>query len=308
MKRREFCAVSVPGAFSASLLGCSPTPVHVPKGLERYQNALVQLERGRGRLGVAILDAQSGASFGHRLDERFALCSTFKLPLAAMVLQAADQGRLSLDTPISYSKVDIVPHAPVTEQHLAAGSMTVGQLARAGQVQSDNVAANLLLRQLGGPAGFTRWCRQMGDEVTRLDRLEPELNVLEPGDERDTTTPRAMTNLITRIFTRDVLSEGSRGLLQTWMRETMTGSKRLRSGFPPDWLAGDKTGTSLGPGLLGRYNDVACAWFTQRAPMIVSCYFESPAASADMRDEDQAVLAKVGYIAARWAQDVLHAG
>ena len=159
---------------------------------------------------------------------------------------------------------------------------------------------------LNRPEKLNAYTTEMGDEVTRLDRLEPELNVLEPGDERDTTTPRAMTNLIARIFTNDVLSNGSRDLLQTWMRETMTGTKRLRAGFPVDWQAGDKTGTSIGPKSLGRYNDVACVWFTHRAPLVVSCYFESPVGTPDMRDEDQAVLAKVGYIAARWALDVLN--
>jgi beta-lactamase class A len=123
------------------------------------------------------------------------MCSTFKLPLAALVLRAVDRGQLKLGTRLRYSKADIVSHMPVTEAHLNEGSMSVEALAQAAQVYSDNVAANLLLKQLGGPGAFTAFCRELGDSVTRLDRYEPMLNLSAPGDARDTTTPLAMVHL-----------------------------------------------------------------------------------------------------------------
>jgi len=258
---------------------------------------IADLERkSGGRLGLCVLDTATGRNLGHRMNERFAMCSTFKMPLAAAILRQADRGKLSLDTFVPYTKADLVPHAPVTEANLAKGAMTIRALAEAAQKQSDNPAANLLLKQIGGPAGFTTFFRDIGDTVTRLDRYEPEMNDLKPGDERDTTTPGAMAQTATKILTGDILTPASRELLIRWMIDTTTGSKRIRAGLPPRWRAGDKTGTSLA----GFYNDVAIAWPPGRPPLIVAAYFNAKTGSDDMRDEDQAVLAEIGRIAAAW--------
>lgn len=303
MRRRDFVAGAVPAALS--LTRCTASAARVPDAEKSYSLALGHLERSVGRLGVAVVDQQTQRYFGHRMDERFALCSTFKLPLAAMVLSAMDAGRIAADESLDYTEQDLVPHAPITAPKLPQGSMGVLELAKAAQTHSDNVAANLLLRRLGGPEAFTRWCRQWGDEVTRLDRFEPELNLVVDGDQRDTTSPRAMAHLVGRFFGTEVLGAASQARLRSWMTETQTGAKRLRRGFPDAWQSGDKTGTSLGKGLPSYYNDVACVWFTKRAPLVVACFFESSAEATDIRDEDQVVLAKVGHIAAHWARAAL---
>lgn len=143
--------------------------------------------RAGGRLGVALRDTGSGRQWVHRADERFALCSTFKLPLAAAVLQAIDQGRLKADARLPLRAEDQVPHMPATQAWLARGWATPLALAEAAQCTSDNLAANLLLRALGGPEGFTGWLRAQGDAVSRVDRYEPQMNRVAAGDARDTT-------------------------------------------------------------------------------------------------------------------------
>lgn len=303
MRRREFMAGSVPAALL--LTRCTPPSARAADAEEEYSVALAHLERSAGRLGVVVIDSETNRHFGHRMDQRFAMCSTFKLPLAAMVLSAMDSGLLGADESLSFTAKDLVPHAPITAPNLSLGAMSILELAKAAQTHSDNVAANLLLRRLGGPQAFTRWCRELGDDVTRLDRWEPELNLVVDGDARDTTSPRAMAHLVSRFFDAHVLTEASRARLRRWMTETQTGAKRLRAGFPRTWQSGDKTGTSLGKGLPSYYNDIACVWFTNRAPLVVTCFFESSTETTDMRDEDQVVLAKVGHIAAHWARQTL---
>jgi beta-lactamase class A len=194
-----------------------------------------------------------------------------------------------------------VPHAPVTGKNLDKGGMTIRDLAEAAQKTSDNVAANLLLKQIGGPEGFTQFFRDIGDTVTRLDRYEPEMNAggIE-GDERDTTTPAAMSETIRKLMTTDAITPASRLILRDWMIDTETGLKRLRAGFSAGWVAGDKTGTGL-DGKLGKYNDVAIAWPKDRGALIVAAYFNVPQASDDIEDRHQAVLAEVGRIASAWA-------
>lgn len=265
-------------------------------------NALSALEvRAGGRLGACILNTLTGHHVGHRMDERFPLCSTFKLPLAAVVLREADMGRLRLANMIGFSQKDMVSFAPVTSVHLDKGGMTVGALAEATQVASDNVAANLLLRQLGGPAAFTAILRSVGDRTTRLDRFEPMLNLVLAGEVHDTTTPRAMAATMSRFLTGDLLTHASRELLIAWMIATKTGSKRIRAGLPTEWRAGDKSGTAMADAMTDKYNDVAITWPPGEAAIIVTAYFDTNTTSADIRDEDQAVLAEVGRIAATWA-------
>lgn len=277
------------------------TPAIAKPRIDLTKRALVELEqKSGGRLGVCFLDTGTGNTNGHRMHERFAMCSTFKLPLAAAIMQRADNGTLTLDTVVPYTKADIVPHAPVTEANLDKGGMTIRDLAEAAQKQSDNVAANLLLKQLGGPAGFTQFFRALGDTATRLDRFEPHMNDVKPGDERDTTLPVAAAGILRKILTGDVLKPASRELVIQWMVDTSTGLKRLRAGLPKTWRAGDKTGTGL-DGESGKYNDVAIAWPPGGAPIIVTSYLNVPQATDHIRDDHQAILADVARTAANWA-------
>ena len=266
-------------------------------------DALLNLEkRAGGRLGVCIIDTASGRKLSYRGHERFAMCSTFKLALAAAILREADHGKLKLDTFVPYTKADMVMHAPVTEANLDKGGMTVGALAEAAQKQSDNPAANLLLKRLGGPAGFTQFFRNIGDTVTRLDRYEPEMNLVAPGDERDTTTPEAMAATVNKILlTGRVLTRGARMQLMQWMTDTTTGAKRLRAGLPEAWRTGDKTGSALDD-YSGKYNDIAYAFPPEKPPLIIAAYYNTAAPRENLLDEDQAVLAEVGRIATRWME------
>ncbi|WP_372504845.1 class A beta-lactamase, partial [Streptomyces lavenduligriseus] len=159
---------------------------------------LAELERRYGaRLGVYARNVRTGRTVAHRAEERFAMCSTFKAFAAAAVLR--DHGdRAPLDRVVHYPPRDILPNSPRTEENLATG-MTVAGLCAAAIQYSDNAAGNLLLRELGGPAGLTRFLRSLGDTVSRLDRWEPELNTAIPGDVRDTTTPEAIAGSLERL-------------------------------------------------------------------------------------------------------------
>lgn len=263
--------------------------------------ALAALEtRTGGRLGVGLLDTGSGRIAGHRLDERFAMCSTFKLALAGLVLREAAQGRLRLDDAVPVTKADLVAYAPVVEPRVGQ-TMTVAALAEATQTTSDNAAANLLLARLGGPAGFTAALRALGDTVTRLDRLEPQLNLVVPGDDRDTTSPRAMAETLRRLLTGDVLPAPSRERLIGWMVATTTGMKRLRAGLPAAWRSGDKTGTAQADAMTDKVNDIGMTWPPGKAPIVITAYFDSSRRTDATQPADEAALAEVGRIAAAWA-------
>lgn len=244
-----------------------------------------------GRLGVAVMNTQTGAQYGHRGDERFPMCSTFKLVAAALVLRRVDGKEESLDRPIRFGPADLVPHSPVTTQHVAQGAMTIADLCEATITQSDNAAANLLMRTFGGPAGLTAYLRSIGDEVTRLDRIEPDLNEAVPGDLRDTTTPNAMLGTMRNIVLGNALSPASRTQITRWLLANKTGDRRLRALLPIDWRVADKTGA----GANGTNNDVAVMWPSTNVPVLVCSYLTGTKAPAAASNK---TLAEVGRLVA----------
>lgn len=237
-------------------------------GDEAFRRGVLALEKeAKGRLGLVILGTGSGARFVHRPNERFPMCSTFKLPLAAAVLGQIDLGRERLDRAIAIAESDIVAHSPITKTRVG-GSATVAELCEATMTESDNAAANLLLPIVGGPAGMTRFMRGLDGGVSRLDRVEPALNESRPGDPRDTTSPAAMATMLQRLALGSVLSPPSRERLVGWMLANKTGAKRLRAGLPAGWRVGDKTGA----GANGSDNEAAILWPPNRPPFLVAAY------------------------------------
>lgn len=191
-----------------------------------------------------------------------------------------------------YSKERVVAYSPETKKHAGEGGMTLGEICKAALTLSDNTAANLMLESIGGPARLTQFARALGDDVTRLDRIEPELNEAKPGDPRDTTTPAAMLDDLRKIVLGDALSAQSRHQMTDWMVANKTGDRRLRAGIPRDWHVGDKTGS----GGNAQTNDIAVIWPPGRGPIIVTVYFADSPASDDARDS---VLAHVGRLAVK---------
>ncbi len=255
-----------------------------------------------GRLGAFVLDTGSGRSFGWRADERFCHCSTFKFSLAAMALRESDAGRIDLNETLAFGRADLVAYAPVVEAHLAEGGLSVVALAEAAQVASDNAAANVLMRRLGGPAALTRFWREIGDGVSRIDGYEPEINVIPAGTRENSTTPEAMAGTVRRIVLGDVLRAESRERLRGWMEATRSGAHRIRAGLPSGWHGLDKTGTGMRPGIGNKTNDIAVLMPPGgRAPLIVTGYVENPVFAEDAHPQDEAVLRTLGETAVAWA-------
>ena len=249
--------------------------------------------RAAGRLGVAVLDTVTARRLAYRADERFAICSTFKWLLGAQVLSRTAAGMEQLSRVVKYDETALLEYAPVTRARVREGGMTVSELVSAAIQYSDNTAANLLLRAVGGPASFTAFLRQLGDQGTRLDRFEPNLNSAIRGDVRDTTTPNAMLANMRVLLLGDYLSRTARDQLLAWLIGNTTGAEKLRAGLPRTWRVGDKTGM----GANGATNDVAIMWPVERRPVLIAAYLaDTNAGLADRND----ALAQVGRAVARW--------
>jgi len=259
---------------------------------------LAQLEEASGgRLGVAVFDAHGVQRVSYRPGERFIMCSTFKLLAVADALTRVDAGTLSLEQRVQFTKADLLEYAPAAKQHVGRGWMTVREIFAAVIELSDNTAANLLVKSVGGPADVTRYLRSIGDRFTRLDRIEPALN--RPVGILDTTTPESMGFDACRLLLqRKLLSASSRALLTGWLRRSTTGLDLLRAGFPSTWRAGDKTGMGGGhtpSGDSDTRNDVAVVWPPGRSPFVAAVYLTGVTVAAEKRD---AVIADVGRLIA----------
>jgi beta-lactamase class A len=252
----------------------------------RFMLRIAALEAAHGgRLGVAALDVATGRCVAHRGGERFLLCSTFKVPAVAYVLDRVQAGLESLTRKVRIAATDLVTYAPVVETHVGQ-EMTVAALCEAALTVSDNAAANLLLRSFGGPAALTAYLRRHGDATTRLDRIETTLNAPESTRTWDTTSPVAMARLWRALLFGDALDAAHVHRLLAWTTDCRTGTARLRAGLPAGWHAGDKTGT--GPTTT---NDVAWIRTGTDARWILAAYY---AESTLPSDDQNAVLAEVG--------------
>ncbi|MEV6028850.1 class A beta-lactamase [Streptomyces sp. NPDC052036] len=244
----------------------------VAQGTDREEIAgpLRALERAHSaRLGAFACDVATGRTVLYRARELFPMCSTFKTIAVAAVLRDLDRDGTFLAKLIRYTETDVTEsgYAPVTGlPNNLAGGMTVADLCAAAIGYSDNAAANLLLRELGGPRAVTRFCRSIGDSVTRLDRWEPDLNSAEPGRSTDTSSPLALGRTYSRLTLGDSLDRADRDRLTRWLLGNTTSGNRFRAGLPKDWTVADKTGT----GSYGTTHDVGIAWPPGRGPVALA--------------------------------------
>ncbi|MEL7212508.1 MAG: class A beta-lactamase [Pseudomonadota bacterium] len=238
------------------------------------------------RIGVLVLDTESDWRWAHREDERFLMASTFKTLLCGAVLDRVDQRALSLDKAVEIKRRDLVPYAPVVEDHVGE-TMTIGALCLATVDMSDNAAANLLIAELGGTQEVTDFLRKIGDPDTRLDRLEPEVNLFTQGDPRDTSTPTGMLTSWQALLLDEALTDASRAQLADWLRHGSVTGQFIRAHAPETWRIWDKSGG-------GRHhtrNLIAMVQPPEDAPYLIAIFVSDTPADWDTRN---AAVAQIG--------------
>lgn len=246
-------------AVGVAAVGCSRADDRQQKSTE-----LASLENDfGGRLGVHALDTGSGDTLSHRANERFIMCSTVKTFIVSAILHRRLSEPGLLDKRIQYTQADIMEWAPIASQHVGEG-MTIAELCDATIRYSDNTGANLLIAELGGPKETEKYVRSLGDNVSRMDRLEEDLNI--PDGDLDTSTPLQLATNLRRLALDEGLDAQGRDLLTDWLKRNTTGDQSVRAGVPAGWTVGDKTGG----GFKGETNDIAVIWPPGRAPIVIA--------------------------------------
>ncbi|MCX2711421.1 class A beta-lactamase [Mycolicibacterium sp. J2] len=241
------------GGLTFAAAVCAAARVHADPGSPLDQRIGALEQKYDAVVGLSAVSLDGPGMVARRADESFAMCSTFKAYAAGRILQGVRSGEFPLDATEFVDPAAVVANSPRTGPR-AGTEMTLAELCQAALQVSDNTAANLLLRRLGGPQAVTAFARSIGDERTRLDRWETELNSAIPGDPRDTSTPAALAAGYRALLTGDTLTPAHRSLLEQWMLANETSS--MRAGLPPGWSTADKTGA----GDYGSTNDVGIAY------------------------------------------------
>lgn len=271
------------GGIALAALACPAQAASVLAGIER---------RHAMRIGAVLRASDGRILFAHRADERFRLCSTFKIVLAAEVFRRAASDPRLLQRPIPIRAADRLGNSPATARQADGATLPVETLCKAAVEYSDNTAANYLLDLVGGPSAVTRLFRALGDRTSRLDRNEPALNFGAPGDLRDTTTPAAIAgSLNALLLTPTVLGAPQRETLLGWMRNERNGTRRIRAGVPKGWTVANKPGTNDA----GAVNDIAVIRPPSGEPFVLTIY---TASAQDQVAGSEAAIAEVAGIAA----------
>ncbi|GGP76512.1 class A beta-lactamase [Saccharothrix coeruleofusca] len=302
MSTRRITAATIAFLLAAFLLaGCTATPTTKPTtGATAAPSApssttaapaeaeFARLEREfDAELGVYAVETGTGREVAHRADQRFAYASTIKALATGAVLRRHAVGEL--EQVVTYARSDLVEYSPVTGDRVGTG-MTLREVMDAAVRYSDNTAGNLLFRDLGGPEGLNAALRAIGDTTTKAARVETELNEAVPGDERDTSTPRALAGSLRAYALGDALPEDRRAVLVDLLRRNTTGAELIRAGVPEGWVVGDKTGS----GGYGTRNDIAVVWPPDRAPIVLAVLSDRDTADAD---HDDALIARAAAAA-----------
>lgn len=244
------------------------------------QKKLMELESASGgRVGISAVNTANNQWIQYRAEERFPFQSTFKVIGVSAILKQSMTDSHLLQQKVTYKKQDLVFWSPITEKHVMNG-MTVFDLCAATIIYSDNTAINLLVKKLGGPEAVNVFTHSMGDNTTRLDGWEAELNS-NPNELRDTSTPSAMEKNLQQLALGDILASPQREQLVNWMKGNTTGDKRIRAGVPKGWIVADKTGS----GDYGITNDIGVIWPPKCAPIVVAMYFVQNTKYAARRDD-----------------------
>jgi beta-lactamase class A len=286
-----------------------------------------------GVLGFGLENLESGEFWVRLGDRTFPMQSVFKLPLGAAVLSEVDAGRLNLAETLTLTDKTLSPSwSPIADAWPGRTTYTALELLTAAVSDSDNTAADLLMRRIGGPGAVSGWLQSKKIEEIRVDRYERELQpnvygmvsfraawrgeaafnaamaTVPPArrhaamlaymaDPRDSSTPRGMLGFLRKFDESELLSPASTRRLLTLMLASPRGADRIKAGLPNGASFAHKVGTSgTDQGLNAAYNDVGIFTLADRRSYAIAAFLTGSTAPESAR---AALFADLGRVAVR---------
>ncbi|WP_220777150.1 class A beta-lactamase, partial [Shewanella hafniensis] len=247
-----------------------------------------EFERQGWNIGVSVIENSSNNVYSINGDERFSTNSTIKALACAIVLSEVDKNAVSLDDAMMINEQDVVSHSPVMKEFIGK-KVTLADACKATMTYSDNTAANFAIKKSGGPEGITSFLRSMGDDITRADRYEPDLNTNLEGDLRDTSTANAMAANFNKLLLGNILSTQSKEQLKDWMMGNKVADNMLRLVLPTGWEIADSTGANS----YGARGIISMVWSESQQPLIISIYIKKENTAIEEREK---VISEIGRV------------
>lgn len=321
--------------LAAAALAClAAAPALADWDRDRLDKGIAAIEaKAEGRLGVALLDLGDRKQWSHRGTETFPLQSVFKLPLAVAVLQQVEAGRFRLDQPITVTRKDLsLFHSPLAKTFKGErNDYPLGELVKLAAGQSDNTAADLLMREIGGPQVVTKMLRDGGitgisidryerqlqpevyglkgfgwDEAVDEPRFRAELKAMKPRlrigalqaaltDKRDAATPEASALFLEAFATGNWLRDPAHtALIEKIVSETKIGADRIKAGLPAGSRLAHRTGLGMTTdGINHATNDIGIATLPDGRRFAIAIYLAGSRADANERDAAHAAVARL---------------
>ena len=248
--------------------------------LTQLKKQLEKIEKSfDGKIGVYAVDTNDNQIVAYRADDRFPVQSTYKLIAVSALLKQSNNDKELLNEKINYSKNDLMFWHPITGQYVASG-MTLEALSEAAISYSDNTAANLITKKLGGPKFVTDFAHAIGNQSFNIEHYEGDLNS-NPKNKQDTSTPKDIAMILQKLTLGRLLTQSQRIQLVGWMKNDTVGYKRIRAGVPIGWVVADKTGS----GDYGIANDIGILWSPTCKPIVLAIYTVRNKRDAKSRDD-----------------------
>ncbi|MFZ6657988.1 class A beta-lactamase [Undibacterium sp. TJN19] len=253
-----------------------------------------------GKLGASLLVIETGQSLWVNPDAAFPMQSVYKLPIVMAALAAVDHNKFKLEQKILVKHEELLTgeqHSPLRDAHPEGNfKITVEDLMRYAITESDSSASDVLLRLLGGPASVMHYLDQLGIHGMQVLDTEKEIDKSWNVQYRNTSTPKAMINLLQALHQGKALKPASQALLIKWMSETKTGQSRIKGMLPAGTPVAHKTGTSSSlNGLTAAHNDVGIVTLPNGHHMAVAIFLYESTAPEVSRDLSIAKITRVGW-------------
>jgi beta-lactamase class A len=226
--------------------------------------------------------------------------SVFKFPLTVTTLHFVEQGKLSLDQPVRFLKSDrFLPqtYSPLQEKYPNAEvDVPLRELLRLAVALSDNVAADIVLRVIGGPAVVDGYIRSIGVNGFHMEDGEHDLHRAVADQYRNWLEPAGAVQLLRRISDNSPLTPEYTQILLGWLKDSPTGAHRIKGELPPETIVMHKTGTSgTESGITHATNDIRLITLPDGRRLAIAIFITDSRADEATRDAVIARIAKSAH-------------
>jgi beta-lactamase class A len=226
--------------------------------------------------------------------------SVFKLPIAITALHLVEESKFSLDQPIRFLASDrILPHthSPLQDKYPNAGvDVPLRELIELAVTQSDNAAADVVLRVIGGPSVVEAYIKSLGVTGFQLKDGEDELARDEKAQYRNWFEPASAVQLLRLLSDQSPLTAEHTRMLLGWMETSPTGPHRIKGELPAGTVVMHKTGSSgTENGVTNATNDIGLITLPDGRRLAIAVFVTDCKADATKCEAVIARIAKAAY-------------